>query len=126
MRSAEMPLPTKPHDGSGDMRNGREVEIKLKTDAAGLKLAMASQLLACLAPEAPRRTLRSIYFDTASGDLRKDRIALRVRETGHRSRRSELESGGPNIQKSFLAWRSRSPNTGHATRHLAVQLAHRR
>jgi inorganic triphosphatase YgiF len=64
------------------MRNGRELEIKLKTDAAGLKLAMASKLLACEAPEAPRRTLRSIYFDAAAGDLKKARIALRVRKTG--------------------------------------------
>jgi triphosphatase len=82
MRSAKMPLPTMPHDGSGDMRNGRELEIKLKTDAAGLKLAMASRLLACEAPEAPRRTLRSIYFDTAAGDLKKKRMVLRVRKTG--------------------------------------------
>ncbi|MGO9771399.1 MAG: CHAD domain-containing protein [Roseiarcus sp.] len=82
MRSAKMPLPTKPHDGSGDMRNGRELEIKLKTDTVGLKLVMASRLLACEAPEAPRRTLRSIYFDTAAGDLKKKRMVLRVRKTG--------------------------------------------
>ena len=64
------------------MRNGRELEIKLKTDAAGLKLAMASKLLACEAPEAPRRTLRSIYFDTAASNLKKQRMVLRVRKTG--------------------------------------------
>ncbi len=64
------------------MRNGRELEIKLKTSAAGLKLAMASKLLACEAPEAPRQTLRSVYFDTASSDLKKERLALRVRKTG--------------------------------------------
>jgi len=44
---------------------------------------MSSSLLACETPEAPRRTLRSIYFDTAAGDLRKERIALRIRKTGH-------------------------------------------
>jgi inorganic triphosphatase YgiF len=82
MRSTKMPLPIKPHDGPGDMWNGRELEIKLKTDAAGLKLAMASRLLACEAPEAPRRTLRSIYFDTAAGNLKKKRMVLRVRKTG--------------------------------------------
>ena len=74
------------------MRNGRELEIKLKTDAAGLKLAMASRLLACEAPEAPRRTLRSIYFDTAAGDLRKERIALRVRKTGRGAPQMGLKS----------------------------------
>jgi inorganic triphosphatase YgiF len=82
MRSTKMLPPTKPHDGSGDMRSGRELEIKLKTDAAGLKLAMASKLLACEAPEAARRTLRSVYFDTASGDLKRGRIALRIRKAG--------------------------------------------
>ncbi len=82
MRSAKMLLPIKTHDGSSNMRNGRELEIKLKTDAAGLKLAMASRLLACEAPEAPRRTLRSIYFDTAASNLKKQRMVLRVRKTG--------------------------------------------
>ena len=44
------------------MRSGRELEINLKTDAAGLKLVMAAKGLACETPEAPRRTLRSIYL----------------------------------------------------------------
>ena len=82
MLSAKALVPTKPYDGSIDMRSGRELEINLKTDAAGLKLAMAAKLLAWETPEAPRRTLRSIYFDTAAGDLKKKHIALRVRKTG--------------------------------------------
>lgn len=62
------------------MPHGHELEIKFKTDAAGLKLAMASELLACEVSKASSRTLRSIYFDTANLDLRKRRIALRVRK----------------------------------------------
>src|SRR5580704_17601212 len=59
---------------------GRELEIKFKTDAAGLKLALRSELLATYAADAPRRTLRSVYFDTPAGDLRKQRMVLRVRK----------------------------------------------
>src|SRR6195256_1024042 len=59
---------------------GRELEIKFKTDAAGLKLAHGSQLLSTDAADAPRRTLRSVYFDTPAGDLRKQRMVLRVRK----------------------------------------------
>jgi triphosphatase len=59
---------------------GRELEIKFKTDAAGLKLAHGSELLSTDAADAPRRTLRSIYFDTPAGDLRKQRMVLRVRK----------------------------------------------
>ena len=47
----------------------REFEIKFKTDAAGLKLALRSDLLAADAANAPRRTLQSVYFDTPAGDL---------------------------------------------------------
>ncbi|WP_162180416.1 CYTH and CHAD domain-containing protein [Methylocapsa aurea] len=58
---------------------GRELEIKFKTDAAGLKLALRSELLSTGAADAPSRTLRSVYFDTPAGDLRKQRMVLRVR-----------------------------------------------
>ena len=59
---------------------GRELEIKFKTDSAGLKLALRSELLSTDAPDTPRRTLRSVYFDTPAGDLRKQRMFLRVRK----------------------------------------------
>jgi inorganic triphosphatase YgiF len=59
---------------------GRELEIKFKTDAAGLKLALHSELLAAEGADAPGRALRSVYYDTSAGDLRKLRIALRVRK----------------------------------------------
>ena len=59
---------------------GRELEVKFKTDAAGLKLALRSELLAIETADGPRRTLRSVYFDTPAGDLRKQRMVLRVRK----------------------------------------------
>jgi len=55
---------------------GREQEIKFKTDAAGLKLALRLELLSTGAADAPMRTLRSVYFDTPAGDLRKQRMVL--------------------------------------------------
>ena len=69
-----------PRDRAVKLPTGRELEIKFKTDAAGLKLALRSELLATYAADAPRRTLRSVYFDTPAGDLRKQRMVLRVRK----------------------------------------------
>src|SRR5208283_3288565 len=57
----------------------RELEIKFETDPAGLQLALDSEALATPGPERPRRTLRSVYFDTSMGDLRRNRVVLRVR-----------------------------------------------
>jgi triphosphatase len=59
---------------------GRELEIKFRTDAAGLKLALRLELLSTDAVDAPRQTLRSVYFDTPAGDLRKHRMVLRLRK----------------------------------------------
>jgi triphosphatase len=71
---------TRPRGEPVKLPTGRELEIKFKTDAAGLKLAHGSELLSTDAADAPRRTLRSIYFDTPAGDLRKQRMVLRVRK----------------------------------------------
>jgi triphosphatase len=72
--------PPIPHVEPVTLPTGRELEIKFKTDAAGLKLAHGSELLSTNAADAPRRTLRSVYFDTPAGDLRKQRMVLRVRK----------------------------------------------
>jgi triphosphatase len=63
-----------------ELPTGRELEVTFKTDAAGLKLALRSELLSTDTADAPRRTLRSVYFDTPAGDLRKQRMVLRVRK----------------------------------------------
>jgi triphosphatase len=72
-------LPT-PRVEPVELPTGRKLEVKFKTDAAGLKLALRSELLAIETTDAPRRTLRSVYFDTPAGDLRKQRMILRVRK----------------------------------------------
>ena len=78
-RRTRVAVPT-PHVEPVALPTGRELEVKFKTDAAGLRLALRSELLAIQAADAPRRTLRSVYFDTPAGDLRKQRMVLRVRK----------------------------------------------
>jgi inorganic triphosphatase YgiF len=62
--------------------SGRELEIKFSTDAAGLAAAWESGLLAGVSETAGGQSLRSIYFDTAGGALRKQGKTLRIRRTG--------------------------------------------
>jgi triphosphatase len=79
---------------------GRELEIKFKTDAEGLKLALRSELLSTAAADAPRRTLRSFYFDTPAGDLRKQRMVLLVRKV-RRTHIMVLKSARPLAEGPF-------------------------
>lgn len=60
----------------------REIEIKLVTQPEGLAAALASPLLRAGATSSPGRKLASVYFDTPQGDLRRNRMALRVRRSG--------------------------------------------
>ncbi len=69
-----------PNVESVELRTGRELEIKFKTDAEGLKLGLRSELLSNGTSDTPRKTLRSVYFDTPAGDLRKQGMVLRVRK----------------------------------------------
>ncbi len=57
----------------------QEFEIKFETDAAGLAEALESPFLSADQPNRPRRSLNAVYFDTESGDLRKNGIGLRLR-----------------------------------------------
>ena len=59
---------------------GRELDIKFRTDSEVLKLALRSELLSAHPTKTQRRTLRSVYFDTLSGDLHKQGTLLRVRK----------------------------------------------
>jgi triphosphatase len=60
----------------------REIEVKLITEPEGLAAALASPLLRAGATASPERKLASVYFDTPEGDLRRNRMALRVRRSG--------------------------------------------
>ena len=58
-----------------------EVEVKFAADGAGFSAALASPLLGGEGPTHPRK-LVSIYFDTPGWDLKKRKMALRVRRSG--------------------------------------------
>jgi len=62
-------------------REPKEVEVKFTTDSEGLAAALASPLLRGNEPS-PARKLVSIYFDTPDWDLKKRKMALRVRRAG--------------------------------------------
>lgn len=70
-------------DQSSDDESGtdREIEVKFRTNPAGLKRVLNSPIFA---PPAVvhDQILRSNYFDTRQSDLRKQNIALRIRKRG--------------------------------------------
>jgi triphosphatase len=90
-----------------------ETEIKFATDSAGLALASNSPLLAS-ASLFQIQNLRTIYFDTPSGALRKRKIILRIRESAQKQnilcfksnsvannnlfQRTEVEVTSPDLQ----------------------------
>lgn len=100
--------------GVGD--EGREIEVKFRTDIAGLAAAFSSPLLGCDA-NVPSRSLRSIYFDTPAADFRKNDMILRIRETGNDKpvlcfkaaaaaadgpfSRTEVEVASPDLKPNF-------------------------
>lgn len=72
----------RPNQSVGDGRGtGQEIEIKFRTDPAGLKRVLNSPAFA-LSAVVHDQILRSNYFDTSIGDLRKQNIALRIRKRG--------------------------------------------
>ncbi len=80
-------------------QTGQEIEIKFITDAQGFKAAFQSEIFRS-APAFQTRRLRSVYFDTADGDLRKNGITLRVRKTGRAANAltmkvADAAAGGP-------------------------------
>ncbi|GEO13818.1 CYTH domain-containing protein [Microvirga aerophila] len=75
-------IPSVPIVETPTANSGRQdIEIKFRTDRDGLMRAQASQVLAVVSAPCTE-TVCSAYFDTASGDLRKNGIVLRIRRTG--------------------------------------------
>jgi triphosphatase len=60
-----------------------ETEPKFATDSAGLALALNTPLFASASPF-QLHNLRTVYFDTPSGDLRKRKFILRIRESAQK------------------------------------------
>ncbi len=59
-----------------------EIELKLSLPADAFKDARNHPVLATAEPAEDRRTLDNVYFDTPGLELRRERIALRIRRTG--------------------------------------------
>ncbi len=84
---------------SGDLPNGKEIEVKFRTGPEGLNRALSLPvIMSASAPQAQK--LRTVYFDTPAGDLRKNGIVLRVRKKGRAApvlgfKRACTASGGP-------------------------------
>jgi triphosphatase len=65
----------------GTSRKHHEIEVKFSTDVLGLNSAMVSPLFASAFPP-KKQKLRTIYFDSPSGDLRNNGFILRIRKNG--------------------------------------------
>jgi inorganic triphosphatase YgiF len=63
---------------------GREIEIKFLLNEAAFKDALKWERLGVTATRPRARHQRSVYFDTANGDLRRHGAVLRVRAVGRR------------------------------------------
>jgi inorganic triphosphatase YgiF len=80
--AAETPPSAVAGDKDENRRGQREIEIKLITSPEGLAAALGSPLLRAAANAPAGRKLASVYFDTPQGDLRSNRMSLRVRRSG--------------------------------------------
>jgi inorganic triphosphatase YgiF len=67
--------------GDAGKVQGQEIEIKFRTDAAGLALLLNAPLIKA-ADDLQTENLKAAYFDTPSNSLRKKGIILRVRKSG--------------------------------------------
>lgn len=83
--------------------NQHEIELALRLDAAAAEILASPKTLADMRAGRPRKQLlRSVYFDTADGHLRNNRIAFRIRQIDDRfvqTIKTAPSAKGPSIQR---------------------------
>lgn len=85
----------------GASQKSNEIEVKFGTDPSGLKRALDSPLVIS-ASALQTQNLRSIYFDSPSGDLRKNGIVLRIRKKGRTATVLGVKSASITVDSLFL------------------------
>ena len=107
----------------GTSRKDHEIEVKFSTDLLGLNSSMGSPLFVS-ASSPKKQKLRTIYFDSPSGDLRNNGFILRIRKNG-RARpvlgvksasstaespfaRNEIEVRAPNLEPDLTLFDKRT------------------
>ena len=80
---------------------GREFEIKFSTDTAGLLEAWNSHLLAGSTTAPTSQTLKTIYYDTAQGDLKRQGMTLRLRRCGRGAPKIAFKWNAPSAEGPF-------------------------
>jgi inorganic triphosphatase YgiF len=85
--AADKSLVAAPVEGSttGQPPSGREIELKFLVNEEVFKSIQQSARFGSGAKRAAVQRLHSVYFDTEDGDLRRHRIALRLRKLRHRN-----------------------------------------
>ncbi len=100
--AANASSPSKAHRVEpGDMPRGQEIEVKFRTSPEGLKRAFGLPFFVS-ASATQTRQLRSVYFDTPSGDLRKNGFVLRIRRKGRAALILGVKQAGSPVDGPFL------------------------
>ena len=81
----------------------RNVEVRFSTDAAGLAAAWASPHFGASGKSAASQTLKTTYYDTAEGDLRRHGMTLRLRRVGRSAPRLAFKWGASPAQGPFAS-----------------------
>jgi inorganic triphosphatase YgiF len=84
----------------GTSRKDHEIEVKFSTDLLGLNSAMVSPLFISASPP-KKQKLRTIYFDSQSGNLRNNGFTLRIRKSGRAGPVLGVKSASSTVDSPF-------------------------